>query len=133
MVTLSLLLAACWTSEKNSTAPAAWWQYALYDDPPTDRQLERHVGETIMVTFRWDGSSSILHSTMVIGELRGFDARSLRLATPDGKDGACMPEEYWNLLIEYGRAAVDAQHPGEILVTRELVDSILRSEYPKCR
>ena len=120
-------------TENSSARPAGWWQDILYDDPPTDRQLERHVGETIMVTFRWGGSSSILHSTMVIGELRGFDDETLKLATSDGKDGACMPEAYWKLLVEYGRAAADADHQCGILVSRELVDVILRTEPQECR
>lgn len=133
LAVLSLIASACVDAKGGSITPADWWQNTLYNDPPTDRQLERHLGETILVTFRWDGSSSILHSTMVVGQLRGFDDETLRIATSDGKDGACMPEAYWKLLAEYGRVAPDADHQGDILVRREFVDRILRTEHSGCR
>ena len=133
LATLGVLLSACVNGDRSSSCLANSWQYAHYQAPLTDQQLERYIGEVILVTFRWDGPSSILHSTMVVGELREYDSQMLRLATADGRDGACMPDGYWNLLVEHGRVSVDADHPGEILVRRLLVDSIIRTEERECR
>lgn len=104
----------------------------MYRDPPTDQQLDQVIGQGVLVTFRWDGSSSILHSLSVCGELIEFDDDQLFISTVDGRDGACLPESHWNLLLEHMRVSVDPSRPGEIQVSRKWIDSLMRSEILRC-
>lgn len=114
------LLACCTSCETNMHKDYIKWSNEwIYGTPPNDLELEQLIGSTVLAAFQWESPSSILQSLTVIGDLVSYNNELIVLRTFDGRDGTCLNDAHWSLLLERGRAFVDQERLGLVFVPRK--------------